>query len=176
MVKRDWLMTNYFSPFEKLSVWDWKLKPILIPAIQYFPVLQDDTLKITIWNAEIFSIHTWTNLICQDRAGGDLRGQVARGSLLLRSRKLCLASKTAMAPNSRTSTRSSKPSMKRQEMEACLLYHICQGSHIPWSRKWRLKTRRWTGRENRHCRKTRSKASVHPNSNVYKSLWLNLKF
>ena len=29
---RDWLMTNYFSPFEKLSVWDWKLKPILIPA------------------------------------------------------------------------------------------------------------------------------------------------
>ena len=34
-------MTNYFSPFEKLSVWDWKLKPILIPD----EVNHNDTLK-----------------------------------------------------------------------------------------------------------------------------------
>ena len=28
-------MTYYFSPFENSSVWDWKLKSILIPALQF---------------------------------------------------------------------------------------------------------------------------------------------
>ena len=30
---RDWLVTYYFSPFEMLSVRDWKLKLILIPVV-----------------------------------------------------------------------------------------------------------------------------------------------
>ena len=163
-------MTYYFSPFENFQsgTENWSQSWSLLFNIFLFCKmihwkLQYETLKYFQFIPEpISSVRI---------EQGDLRGQAARGSLLLRSRKLCLASKTAMAPSSRTI---SKPSMKRQE--ACLLYHICQGSHIPWSRKWRLKTRRWTGRENRHCRKTRSKASVRPNSNVYKSLWLNLKF
>ena len=32
---RDWLVKNYFIPFEILSVRDWKLKPILIPGKKY---------------------------------------------------------------------------------------------------------------------------------------------
>ena len=33
-LSRDWLVTNCFSPFEKVSVWDWKLIPIVITATE----------------------------------------------------------------------------------------------------------------------------------------------
>ena len=115
-------MTYYFSPFENFQSgtenwsqsWSLLFNIFLLCKMIHWK-LQYETLKYFQFIPEpISSVRI---------EKGDLRGQAARGSLLLRSRKLCLASKTAMAPSSRTI---SKPSMKRQE--ACLLYHICQGS------------------------------------------------